>query len=110
MSTWSVRCRHQACRARRVSTTHPFEDDSPCASCGSTKGWRIEQRAYNKRGLCHCTSVVGDDGPFPHRTTHPMCDNHPMGRVNQARRAGATDDDLMLDAGRPMAAEAECPF
>lgn len=96
---------------RRVSKVHPFEDDRACPSCGSTKGWRIEQRGYNKIGLCRCSAVVGDHGTFPHRPTHPMCEQHPRGAVNQARRAGATDDDIPLEwLGVPMKADAECPF
>jgi hypothetical protein len=96
---------------RRVSSVHPFEDDLPCPSCKSVKGWRIEQRGYNKVGLCRCNGVVGDNGTFPHRPTHPMCDQHPRGAVNQARRAGATDDDIPLEfLGMPMKVEAECPF
>lgn len=96
---------------RRVSRVHPISDDTKCPNCGSIKGWRIEQRAYNKRGLCHCSGVVGNSGTFPHRPTHPMCEQHPRGAVNQARRAGATDDDIPLEwLGIPMTAEAECPF
>lgn len=112
MSTWSVRCKHHACRHRRVSSKHPFEDDSACPSCKSTKGWRLEARAYNKRNLCRCSGPLGRDNcSFPHNTTHPMCDQHPRGPVNQALQRGVAPDDIPLEwQGTPMAADADCPF
>jgi hypothetical protein len=32
--------------------------------------------------------------PFPHKTTHPMCDQHPSGFYNQAKRQGVEDQDI----------------
>lgn len=60
-------------------------------------GWRVEERAYNKRGLCRCGGPVGRDGPIPHRTSHPLCDHHPNGPANQMRRAGADEIDVAYD-------------
>lgn len=113
MSTYSVRCRHQACRHRRVVRTHPddYKVVPKCALCGHRKGWRIEGRAYNKRDLCDCGGPIGRDGPIPHNTTHPMCQHHPEGVKNQMLRAGVTIDDVPLEhVGRQMKATDECPF
>ena len=97
MTTYSVRCRHFACRHRRVVRTHPAEYKvvPRCPVCGQRKGWRIEQRDYNKRNLCRCSGPTGRNGePFPHRTTHPCCDQHPHGYYNQARARGVAHDDI----------------
>lgn len=115
MSTWSVRCRDSACRHRRVTSTHPdtYKIVPRCPQCGSAKGWRIEQRAYNKRDLCRCDGPKGrNNEPFPHNTTHPECDQHPSGFYNQAKRQGAADDDIPLDRmpRREMKATDDCPF
>lgn len=97
MTTYSLRCRNSACRHRRVATRHPdeYERVPACPVCGSKAGWRIEQRAYNQRGLCYCNGpdlVRGQH--FPHRTTHPYCDNHPHGFYNQARAKGVPHEDI----------------
>lgn len=99
MSTWSIRCRVSSCRHRRVSRIHPddYKVVPPCPVCGHCKGWRIEQRAYNKRGLCHCSGPLCKDDPnktFPHRITHPSCDQHPHGFYNQARARGVAHEDI----------------
>lgn len=100
MATFSVRCRHNACRHRRVSTIHPddYKVVPRCPVCGNRKGWRIENRDYNKRGLCHCSgpdmSATGSGQHFPHRITHPLCDQHPHGFYNQARAKGVAHDDI----------------
>lgn len=104
MSTWSVRCRNSSCRHRRVSRTHPddYKVIPACPVCGQRKGWRIEQRAYNKRGLCHCSGPLGrNNEPFPHRITHPSCDQHPHGIYNQARARGVAHDDDVPEEFRP---------
>lgn len=141
MTTYSLRCRNSACRRRRVSRTHP--DDLTvrvrCKGCGGFHGWRIEGREYNQRNLCHCNGPDMIDGRnFPHRVTHPLCDKHPMGRVNQARRRGIPEsailgyrgraegpvhfrvltgerrglqqEDLLMFGGRPLGADEPCPF
>lgn len=107
MTTYSVRCRHHACRHRRVTRTHPddYKVVPRCPACGHRKGWRIEGREYNRRGLCDC------DGPevgqrhgmhYPHRTTHPLCDHHPAGLRNQLLARGVPEDELPLEAmGKP---------
>jgi hypothetical protein len=114
MSTYSLRCRNAACRHRRVSATHPddYVRAPRCPACGGCHGWRIEQRAYNRRGLCHCDGPLGNHGPFPHRTSHPLCDQHPRGAYNQLRRAGVGDDAMPLELmGTPIAAADErVPF
>lgn len=113
MATYSVRCRHTACRHRRVTTTHPddYKVVPRCPACGQRKGWRIEQRGYNKRGLCNCGGPVGRDGPIPHRTTHPMCEQHPQGYANQMRRSGADEADIAFElGGRKMGETDDCPF
>lgn len=101
MTTYSVRCRHKACRHRRVTERHPDSYIRPpaCPMCGSKKGWRIEQRAYNRRGLCHCSGPELAGGRhFPHQPTHPLCDKHPRGAVNQAVRRGADPfEDIPLE-------------
>lgn len=97
MSTYSIRCRNSACRHRRVARTHPDEYTRVprCAVCGSTSGWRIEGREYNRRGLCRCDGPTMAGGKhFPHRTTHPLCDQHPHGFYNQARARGVAHDDI----------------
>lgn len=111
MSTWSVRCRVNACRHRRVSRKHPIEDDSACPSCGSTKGWRVEQRTYNKVGRCYCAGPIGRDGAqFPHSASHPLCDHHPRGHVNQALARGLAPADLPLELMGVACTSAEAPF
>lgn len=101
MTTYSVRCRHKACRARRVVKTHPDDMQTvKCDACGNTKGWRFEDRAYNRRNLCHCNGpeVVQVQGKnFPHNTTHPYCDHHPHGIYNQARARGVAHEDVPLE-------------
>jgi hypothetical protein len=32
--------------------------------------------------------------PYPHKTTHPMCDCHPFGYYNQAKARGIEDWDI----------------
>lgn len=107
MSTYSVRCRHHECRHRRVINRDPdtYVRPPPCTECGHRKGWRIEQRAYNQRDLCTCSGVH-----YPHRTHHPMCDQHPRGHVNQALRAGATWDDIPLEHMGTPCTSATAPF
>jgi hypothetical protein len=109
MPTYSVRCRHHACRHRRVTRTHPdhYKHVFRCPVCKNTKGWRIEKRAYNKVDICSC----GQSGLYPHRVgKHKLCDFHPEGFVNQARRRGCTDDDIPLEMmGTPVRSES-CPF
>ena len=100
MTTYSVRCRHNDCRHRRVSKTHPFDYKRvpKCPSCGNKKGWRIEQRYYNKRNLCRCDGPVSETGQhYPHRKNHPHCDHHPNGYYNQAKRAGIEDCDIPIE-------------
>lgn len=99
MTTWSVRCRHNACRHRRVTHIHPddYKVVPACPVCGNRKGWRVENRAYNKRGLCNCGGPLCEDDPnktFPHRTTHPCCDHHPHGFYNQARAKGVAHEEI----------------
>lgn len=97
MTTYSIRCRNSACRHRRVSRTHPddYRITPACSVCGQRKGWRIEQRGYNKRGLCHCNGPDMARGEhFPHRVTHPYCDHHPHGFYNQARARGVAHEDI----------------
>lgn len=110
MPTYSVRCRHHACRHRRVSTVHPdhYKRRYRCPMCKNLKGWRIERRDYNKKSICSC----GQSPHYPHRVgKYKFCDFHPEGFINQARRRGDTDDDIPLCMmGVPMAPEAPCPF
>jgi hypothetical protein len=98
MATYSVRCRNGDCRHRRVTATHPddYKVIPPCGSCGKRLGWRIEGREYNKRNLCNCGGPINSTTAmtFPHKKTHPLCDHHPVGFYNQARRAGISDDDI----------------
>lgn len=114
MTTYSVRCKVAACRHRRVIDRHPDEYKRPpkCPMCGSKNGWRIENRDYNKRNLCHCSSVVFPDGrSAPHQTTHPLCDRHPQGFYNQAKLRGVADEDIPLEhLGKPMKEDEPCPF
>lgn len=79
--------------------------------CGHKKGWRIEQRAYNRRGLCHCSGPMLTGGRhFPHQPTHPLCDNHPRGPYNQAKARGVSDEDIPLEyLGEPCTTD-EPPF
>ena len=114
MTTYSLRCRNGSCRHRRVSRIHPddYKLIPRCAMCGLRSGWRIEGRAYNKRNLCHCSSVVSDRGNYPHRKgVHPLCDFHPEGPANQARRAGICEEAVLVEfGGKPMKPEEPCPF
>jgi len=63
-----------------------------CESCGKRVGWRIEKRDFQRKNLCYCSSVVGSNGNYPHKKTHPFCDQHPMGIENQMRRSGYFDE------------------
>ncbi len=114
MTTYSVRCRVRACRHRRVIKTHPDEYKvvPKCEVCGSRKGWVLESRAYNKKNKCRCQGPLGRDAnPFPHNTTHPMCDQNPRGFYNQAKRQGVTDDEMPPELlGRPVKQDEGCPF
>jgi hypothetical protein len=113
VTTYSVRCRVASCRHRRVIDRHPDTYVRPpaCSECGGKKGWRLESRAYNRRGLCKCSGPMLCDGRwFPHRPTHPLCDQHPRGHVNQALRRGATWDDIPLDALGTSCTSDEAPF
>lgn len=98
MATYSVRCRHNACRHRMKSRHHPDDmQTTACPVCGERKGWRFEDRAYNRRNLCTCSGpeAVQEYGKnFPHRTTHPLCDQHPHGFYNQARAKGVAHEDI----------------
>lgn len=97
VTTYSLRCRNSACRHRRVAATHPddYKVVPRCPVCGATNGWRIEGRAYNRRGLCKCSGPEQAFGRwFPHRTTHPLCDQHPHGFYNQARAQGVAHDEI----------------
>lgn len=110
MTTYSVRCRVDKCRHRRVTTRDPATYIRPprCESCGSLNGWRIEGREYNKRGLCSCSGPIGRSGPFPHRATHPFCDQHPRGEYNQLKRQGVRDEDMPMHVAAPV--QGDCPF
>lgn len=79
--------------------------------CGLRKGWRIEQRDYNKRGLCHCSGPDMASGQhFPHRTTHPLCDQNPNGERNQVMRRGVAAEDLPLELMGETCDTDEAPF
>lgn len=110
MTTYSVRCKHSDCRHRRVLKRHPdtYLIVPKCAICGERKGWRIEQRGYNKRNLCQC----GQSPSYPHRVgKYKYCDHHPRGHYNQAKRQGVADADIPLEhLGEPMKETDDCPF
>lgn len=114
MTTYSLRCRNGKCRHRRVGHIHPddYKLVPRCTSCGLRSGWRIEGREYNKRNLCNCSGVVSERGNFPHRKgRHPMCEFHPEGVANQARRAGVGMEDIPFEyLGTPMKEDQPCPF
>lgn len=114
MTTYSLRCRNSSCRHRRISKIHPDEYKvvPKCSVCNRRCGWRIEGREYNKRGLCNCDGPVWPDGrQFPHRTSHPCCEQHPQGIYNQAKRAGVKDEEIPIEhLGRKMKQEEPCPF
>lgn len=100
MATYSVRCRNSKCRHRRVAATHPddYKVVPRCPACGERRGWRIEARAYNQRGLCDCDGPSTTKGQqFPHNTTHPLCDHHPHGFYNQARARGVAHDEIPVE-------------
>lgn len=109
MTTYSVRCRNSTCRHRRVATVHPDDYKRPpkCPCCGSTKGWRIELRQYSKRDRCTCSGY-----PHPHqKASSKFCDHNPQGPYHQAKRHGASDDDIPLEyLGRKMKEDEPCPF
>lgn len=111
---YSVRCRHQACRVRKVVPTHPDDMQAvQCDSCKNTKGWREERRDYNRQGLCNCDGpCIGQEHgkAYPHRTSHPLCDQHPQGHRNQALARGVAAADLPIEhMGAPCTSE-EAPF
>lgn len=108
MTTYSLRCR--GCRHRRVSSTHPdsYVATPRCSACGSLRGWRIEQRHYNKRNLCYCSGPDMATGRhFPHKTTHPLCDKHPEGFYNQARQMGIPHDEIPVEFGGGLTTQEE---
>ncbi len=97
MTTYSVRCRNSSCRHRRVVQTHPdsYKVIPKCPACSQRKGWRLENRDYNKRDLCNCSGPFGrNNESFPHNTTHPCCDKHPQGIYNQALARGVAHEDI----------------
>jgi hypothetical protein len=97
VTTYSVRCCVAKCRHRRVVDKHPDDYKRPpkCPKCGGKKGWRVEARKYNQRGLCNCNGPDMTKGEhFPHRVTHPYCDHHPLGFYNQARARGVAHEDI----------------
>lgn len=111
MSTYSVRCRNSSCRYRRVSKRHPdsYKLVPRCPECKERKGWRIEQRAYNRRDLCGC----GQSPAYPHRKgKYKFCDHHPHGFYHQAKRQGASDDEIPFEymPSTPMKETDGCPF
>ena len=115
MATYSVRCCRNACRHRRRVNTHPDDMQTvPCPKCGNKKGWRFEDRAYNRRDLCICSGPEAgqEHGKnFPHNTTHPLCEHHPRGIYNQAKLRGVADEDIPLEyLGAPMKETDDCPF
>jgi hypothetical protein len=113
MTTYSVRCCNSKCRHRRVTKTHPFDYKivPKCESCNQAAGWRVEGRAYNKRKLCHCGGPINPKTgmTYPHKTTHPMCDQHPLGYYNQAKARGIEDQDIPEEY-RPHQVDATFPF
>lgn len=114
MTTYSVRCCVAKCRHRRVIKRDPdtYKRPPTCPKCGSKNGWRVEGREYNQRKLCTCSGPEMSKGnAFPHRTTHPLCEHHPHGPYNQAKKRGISDDDIPLEhLGRRMKDTDECPF
>jgi hypothetical protein len=114
MTTYSVRCCNSKCRHRRVTGTHPddYKVVPACPRCGERRGWRIEGRAYNQRNLCRCSGPAACKGQqFPHQTTHPLCDENPLGPYNQLKARGVSDDEMPLQAipARPCTTE-DAPF
>lgn len=114
MATYAVRCRNSKCRHRRTSTVDPdqYKVVPRCPACGERKGWRVEDKAYNRRNLCQCSGPDMVRGVhFPHRVHHPLCDNNPNGPRNQALARGVKPDELPLELmGRVMRASDGCPF
>lgn len=109
MTTYSVRCRDSACRHRRVLKRHPdsYLVVPKCAICGERKGWRIEQRAYNRRDLCSC----GKSPLYPHRVgKYKFCDHHPDGFYNQALRQGVDLFDIPFEYWPKTKETNDCPF
>lgn len=108
--TYNVRCRNSKCRHRRVAKIHPddYKVVPRCTACNERKGWRIENKQYNKRDICTC----GQSPLYPHRKgKYKYCDHHPQGFYNQAKRQGVADDELPLDLlGRPLKPSETCPF
>lgn len=98
MTTYSVRCRHHACRHRRVTAIHPddYKVVPRCPACGQRKGWRIESRAFRRhQKRCWCSGPDMAFGRhFPHQPSHPLCDLHPHGFYNQARARGVAHEDI----------------
>jgi hypothetical protein len=43
---------------------------------------------------------------FPHRVTHPFCDQHPRGHYNQARARGVAHEDIPAEFGGGLIEEA----
>lgn len=113
MASYAVRCRHNACRHRRTSSVHPDEYKvvPRCPKCGHRKGWRIEDKAYNRRELCNCSGPDMVRGVhFPHRTHHPLCDNNPNGARNQALARGVKPDELPLELMGEVCTDDTPPF
>jgi len=81
-----------------VSKQHPDDMQTvPCPACGAKRGWRFEDRAYNRRNLCRCSGpeAVQENGKnFPHSKSHPLCEQHPHGIYNQARARGVAHEDV----------------
>lgn len=111
MATYSIRCRNSACRHRRVARTHPddYKVAPRCPVCDTTKGWRIEGRQFRRhQSRCTCSGPEMQFGRwYPHRTNHPLCDQHPHGFYNQARARGVAHEDIPEEY-RPCLKEEPC--
>ncbi|MES2899515.1 MAG: hypothetical protein V4723_07290 [Pseudomonadota bacterium] len=91
MATYVLLCCNAACLKRRVSRIHPADYVLivPCQACGQRAGWQVAPREPSKPHACRCEGPLGRNGrPYPHRSTHPLCGQHPQGPAHQARRAG----------------------
>jgi hypothetical protein len=113
MATYSLRCRKDACRHRRVSTVHP--DDMKrrhrCPSCKGFHGWRVENRDYNQRNLCRCSGPDVTRGvSFPHKPHHPYCVQNPWAAYNVARLTGIPGGYMIGWKGERRNSDGELPL
>lgn len=104
--SWIYRC--SSCRTRNTFTKalRDYKRGKKCRHCGYARFYPDKERT-NRKG-CTCGGYS-----FPHRTGSGSCLHNKHHLYNQAKRQGASKEDLaMIQAlhGSPPSADQTCPF